>query len=300
MTVGSLRVLIAGASGLIGTELSMQLEAHGHTVVRLVRREASADGEFSWDPPTRTIDGNALDGVDAVVNLTGANIGRVPWTPAYKRSLLTSRIDTTQTLAEAIAVASTRPAVFIAASAVGFYGDRPGEVLDESAGKGEGYIPDITDAWEKAANIASPVTRVVNLRTGLVMARGAGALKPLALTTRLGLGARFASGTQHWPWVSLHDEAAAIHHLLSSELSGPVNLAGPTLATAEDVSRSLARVLHRWHPFVIPRAAISIGLGEAGQELLLNDQAMVSPRLLADGFEFQHQTVDDALEAAFS
>jgi uncharacterized protein (TIGR01777 family) len=267
--------------------------------VRLVRRAASADDEFSWDPPARTIDGNALDGVDAVVNLTGANIGRIPWTPAYKRSLLTSRIDTTQTLAEAIAVASTPPSVFVAASAVGFYGDRPGEVLDESAAKGEGYIPDIVDAWEKAANIASPVTRVVNLRTGLIMARS-GALKPMAFTTRLGLGARFGSGQQHWPWVSLHDEAAAIHHLLTSKLSGPVNVAGPTPATAEDVSRSLARVLHRWHPLVIPRAAITLGLGEAGQELLLNDQEQVSTKLLADGFEFAHKTVDSAIEAAFS
>jgi len=298
MAAGSLRVLIAGASGLIGTELTTQLEAHGHTVARLVRRRAENDDEFSWAPPARTIDAQALDGVDAVVNLTGANIGRIPWTPAYKRSLLTSRIDTTQTLAEAIVVASTPPSVFLSASAVGFYGDRPGETLSEGSSKGDGYIPDITDAWEKAALIAEPVTRVVNLRTGLVMAKG-GALKPMALTTRLGLGARFGSGQQHWPWISLHDEAAAIHHLLTSELAGPVNLAGPTLATAEDVSRSLARVLHRWHPFVIPTAAISVGLGEAGQELLLNDQAMVPTALLADGFEFQHTTVDEAIEAAF-
>jgi len=298
MTGGPLRVLIAGASGLIGTELTTQLEAHGHTVVRLVRRKAEGDSEFSWDPPARTIDAEALDGVDAVVNLTGANIGRIPWTPSYKRSLLTSRIDTTQTLAEAIVVTSTPPSVFISASAVGFYGDRPGEVLGENSSKGTGFIPDITDAWEKAALIASPVTRVVNLRTGLVMAKG-GALKPMALTTRLGLGARFGSGQQHWPWISLHDEAAAIQHLLTSELAGPVNLAGPTLATAEDVSRSLARVLHRWHPFVIPTVAISVGLGEAGQELLLNDQAMVPTALLADGFEFQHTTVDEAIEAAY-
>jgi len=293
-----LRVLIAGASGLIGTELTTQLEAHGHTVARLVRRRAEGENEFSWDPPARTIDAEALEGVDAVVNLTGAPIGRLPWTPAYKRSLLTSRIDTTQTLAEAMVVASTPPSVFLAASAVGFYGDRPGILLDEDESKGEGYIPDITDAWEQAALIASPVTRVVNLRTGLVMARG-GALKPMAITTRLGLGARFGSGSQHWPWISLHDEAAAIQHLLTSDLAGPVNLAGPTLATAEDVSRSLARVLHRWHPFVIPKVAIELGLGEAGHELLLNDQAMIPAKLLADGFEFQHQTVDSAIEAAF-
>jgi uncharacterized protein (TIGR01777 family) len=294
-----LRVLIAGANGLIGTEVTHQLEAHGHTVVRLVRREATADDEYSWDPRARTIDARVLETVDAVINLTGATTARIPWTPAYKRAILDSRIDTTRTLAEAITLAERKPSVFINASAVGYYGDRPQETLDESSPKGEGFLADVVEAWEQAALIASPVTRVVLARTGLVVARG-GAFAPLSLTTKLGLGARVGTGRQHWPWISLHDEGAAIVHLLTSTLSGPVNLTGPEGATSEEATRALAQTLGRWHPFAIPTAVISIGAGEAGSALLLPDQDVAPHALLRDGFEFAHETVESAIDAVFA
>ena len=298
MSTGSLRVLVAGASGLIGTEVTHQLEAHGHTVLRLVRREPQRSNEFVWDPPGRTIDAKVLKKVDAVVNLTGATTGKLPWTPAYKKKILRSRIDTTQTLAEAIAVTDAAPATFINASATGYYGSRPGETLDESSVRGEGFLADVVDAWEQAANLAAPVTRVVTVRTGLVVARG-GAFAPLALATRFGAAARVGSGQQVWPWVSLHDEAAAIVHLLGSEVSGPVNLVGPLAATSEDATRALARALRRWHPFALPEGLIKLGLGEAGEEMLLTDQRIVPRVLLDDGFEFAHGSIDSAIDAVW-
>ena len=300
MADSSMTVLIAGASGLIGTELTHQLEAHGHTVRRLVRHPSTSSAEVSWEPSAATIDARALDGVDAVVNLTGASISRIPWTNSYKRAILQSRIDTTRTLAEAIVVADKPPAVFVNGSAVGFYGTRPGETLDESSAKGEGFLADVVEAWELAASIAAPVTRVVTARTGLVVAGDGGAFTPLALFTKLGLGARYGSGDQQWPWISLHDEAAAIHHLLTSELSGPVNLAGPTPATSEEATVTLAEKLHRWHPWVIPAGIISAGAGEAGRALLLPDQLVTPNALLGDGFVFAHETVESAIDAAFS
>jgi len=300
MTDAPLTVLIAGASGLIGTELTHQLEAHGHRVRRLVRRIAEGSDEISWEPSALTIDARALDGVDAVVNLTGATTARIPWTPTYKRAILQSRVDTTRTLAEAIVVAETPPAVFLNGSAVGYYGTRPGETLDESSTKGEGFLADVVEAWELAANIAAPVTRVVTLRTGLVVAGHGGAFTPLALFTRLGLGARYGSGLQQWPWISLHDEAAAIHHLLTSSLSGPVNLTGPTPATSEETTAALAKKLRRWHPWIIPAGLISAGAGEAGRALLLPDQLVTPKALLDDGFVFAHETVESAIDAAFS
>ena len=300
MAAVPMTVLIAGATGLIGTELTHQLEAHGHSVRRLVRREARAADEVSWAPSDATIDARALDGVDAVVNLTGATTARIPWTPAYKRAILQSRIDTTKTLAEAIVVAEHPPAVFVSGSAVGYYGSRPGEVLNETASKGDGFLADVVEAWELAASIASPVTRVVTARTGLVVAGAGGAFTPLSLFTKLGLGARYGSGQQQWPWISLHDEAAALHHLLTSELSGAVNLAGPTPATSEETTRALAETLHRPHPWAIPAGLISVGAGEAGRALLLPDQRVTPKALLDDGFEFAHETVESAIDAAFS
>ena len=294
----ALRVLVAGASGFIGRELSGQLVARGHSVVRLVRRDAAAADEVTWDPSRHLLHPSALDAVDAVICLSGASTGRLPWTPSYQREILRSRVDAVLTLTNTMAIAESLPATFLCASAVGFYGDRPGELLTETSSKGDDFLSDVVGAWELATATAPDGVRVVNTRTGLVVGRG-GAFTPLELLTKVGAGARFGSGEQIWPWISLHDEAAAIVHLLTSKLSGPVNLAGPTAANADGVTRELARALGRPYLLRVPEFAIGM-LGDAGRQLLLADQHEVPERLLADGFAFRHETAAEAIDASFA
>ena len=225
-----MHVIVGGASGYVGTELVHQLGEAGHTIVRLVRREAQGPSESRWNPAAGEIDGAVIDSADAVVNLSGASLAKLPWTAGYKRELLASRLQATSTLAAAISAAATAPSVFLSGSAVGFYGSRPGEDLTESSPRGEGFLPDIVEQWEAAAQQVPSGVRVVTLRTGIVVGHG-GALGPLELLTRFGLGSKLGNGMARWPWISLHDEAAAIVHLLTSTLHGPVNLTGPTPAT---------------------------------------------------------------------
>jgi uncharacterized protein (TIGR01777 family) len=289
-----MKVLVSGASGLVGTELTRQLQAAGHSVVRLVRRPARSSAEIRWDPATLSLDPAAFDGVDAVINLSGASIGRLPWTKAYRREIMESRVQATRTLTDAMRRASTAPAVLLNASAVGVYGNRPGEELSEDSSAGRDFLATVVTAWEAEARLAPEGTRVVMLRTGLVLAKG-GALKPLLPIARLGLAGPLGRGTQTWPWVSLHDEAAAIVHLLTSELSGPVNIAGPTPATANDVIRAVARALRR--PFLVPVPApvLTLVLQDAAKQLLLADQRVSPAALQADGFTFTHRTAAEAV-----
>ncbi|WP_157155836.1 MULTISPECIES: TIGR01777 family oxidoreductase [unclassified Diaminobutyricimonas] len=294
-----MRILISGASGFIGAELQRQLARENHDVLKLVRRQPRDATEINWAPAAKVIDFRVLDNVDAVVNLSGASTGRIPWTRGYKKQLRESRVQSTRALAEAMNMASTPPRVFISASAVGYYGNRPGERLTENSSKGVGFFADLVNDWEQAAALAPEKTRVVNTRSGIVIGRGGGALAPLMLTTRFGLGARFGTGGQHWPWISLYDEAAAIRHLLTSEIRGPVNLVGPTPATSHRITTELARAMHRWHKLALPEGLVSALMGEAARELLLVSQKAVPVRLQEDGFEFRHPRVEDAIAAAF-
>lgn len=290
----SLCVLLAGASGMIGAELRAQLAAAGHEVLRLVRRAPTGPDEFHWSPATRMIDVALMDRADAVVNLSGASLNRLPWTSAHKRRILSSRLEATATLTDAMRQAARPPAVFVSGSAVGYYGDRPGYTLTEESSKGTGFLSDVVEAWETAAHLAPERTRVVTARTGVVIGPG-GAMGPLLPLARLGLVGPIAGGGQYWPWVSLRDEAAALMHLLTSELDGPVNLVGPTPATASGVLRALASAVRRPYGMPFPEVAVRAGLGEAGRELLLPSQRVIPQRLLDDGFAFHDQTVGEAV-----
>ncbi len=287
------RVIVAGASGLIGRELVRQLRAEGVETVRLVRREPRAPDEVRWD--ARTLDPAVVDGANAVVTLSGATVGRIPWTPAYRRVLLSSRVQPTVAVAEAIVAAERPPRVFVSGSAVGIYGDRPGETLTEESGRGSGFFPDLVEAWEAAATIAAGSTRLVVARSAVVIARGGG-MAPIRLLTRFGLGSGFGRGGQYWPWISLHDEAAALRHLMASKLSGAVNVTGPTPATSDEITEAYARVMHRPHLLRVPSFAVK-ALGEAGSRLLLDDARVVPARLQADGFIWKHPTITDAVRA---
>lgn len=293
----AMTVLIAGGSGLIGTALRRRLAAQGDHVLRLVRREPERADEVRWDPAAGELDLGAVAEADAVVNLAGASIARLPWTSAWRDELVHSRVNATRTLAAAIEEVPHRPRVFLSGSAHGWYGDRPGQRLSEEAGPGEGFLAGIAAAWEHAAAVPDGV-RLVLLRTGDVLSADGGMLAVLRTLTRLGLGTRFGTGGQHWPWVSIDDVTGAIIHLLRSELHGPVNLAGPTPATADRITRGIARRLHRWRWLPSPDWGLRLLLGEGADELLLASRKLVPQRLLDDGYLFEHATVEQALDAA--
>jgi uncharacterized protein (TIGR01777 family) len=281
---------------MIGSELKRQLLADGHEILSLVRRTPSSSDEIQWNPSAGEIPQSATEIADAVINLSGASLGKLPWLPGYKNQILQSRLQATSTLANAISSAESPPAVFLSASAVGFYGDRPGEMLTETSPAGVGFLPDVVEQWEYAAQVSTGSTRVVNLRTGIVLGAG-GSAAPIVALSRIGLGSRLGNGRANWPWIGLHDEAAAIRHLLASQLSGPVNLTGPTPATSDDITRYVAGKLGRPYLFRVPRWVILAALQEAGSVLLFMSQDVSSERLVADGFVFRDTTVQQAIDA---
>ncbi len=294
-----MRVLIAGGSGFIGTELVRQLREDGHEARVLVRRKPKDEGELNWAPSAGIIDSGIIETVDAIVNLSGASLGHLPWTTAYRREILESRLSATRTLTDAMVRAAKKPKVFLSGSAVGIYGDRPGERLTEDSPRGPGFLGDVVELWERAATLGPAGTRTVIFRTGLVIGDG-GSLAPIMAMTRFGLGSRFATGGDIWPWISLYDEAAAIRHLLTSKFSGVVNLVGPTPATSDRVTHYVARRMHRPQALVVPEFAMRLALRSAGPELLLSSQKIVPERLIADGFTFRDDTVEQAIDAAIA
>lgn len=290
-----MRVLISGASGLVGTELARQLRDDGHEAIRLVRRAARAADEISWNPSKGEIDPEIMESVDAVVNLAGATTGRIPWTAKYKKEIVSSRIDSTRTLVTAINRAGNPPKVLISGSASGFYGEGGSTWLSEESPKGKGFLSDLAHNWEQEAMKAR--ARVVLVRTTLVMSRKKGALGPLMPLLKLGVGGPIGSGKQFWAWINLVDEAAAIIHLITTPgTHGPYNLTAPEPATCEEMIVGLGKAIRRPTFFRIPEFLMKLLIGEAAEELLLVSQKMTANKLLASGFRFRYPDLKSSID----
>ncbi len=288
-----MRIAVAGSTGFIGSTLVPELARAGHEVRRLVRREPTADNEYTWDPPAGSIDDNALNGVDAVVNLCGSSlIGR--WSAAHKQAIRDSRIEPTEVLAEAVAHHNV-PAL-LNTSGSNYYGDTGDVVVDEGAGQGAGFLAEVCADWENATTPARDAgARVVLMRNGPVLGDG-GMLRILKPQFRLGLGGRLGEGRQYMPWISLPDAVAAIQFLIEhTEVSGPVNVCAPNPVTNREFTKALGRALGRPAPWFAPGTALRLVLGDAADEILLAGQRAVPKRLTDAGFEFRHATVDAAL-----
>ena len=293
-----MKIVISGASGLIGTPLVEQLVKNGHRVTKLVRRPARS-GESQWDPRTGQIDASVIDGADAVIHLAGAGIGDKRWTAAYKREVLESRTLSTALLARTIASSTVKPKVFLSGSAIGFYGARGDEQLGDDGSLGSGFLADVCRDWEAAAAPAQQVgVRTVFLRTGIVLSPRGGALKKLLPLFRLGVGGRFGNGKQWQSWISITDELNAIEHLLTANVEGPVNLTAPEPVTNAEFTKVLARVLKRPALFPVPAFGPRILLGgELADALLFTGQRVLPNRLEASGYRFAHRDLESALRA---
>lgn len=291
-----MRVVVAGASGLIGNALVPALRSRGHEVLRLVRRPGRSADERQWDPAAGTIDDAVLEGADAVVNLGGVGIGDHRWSGSYKQQVRDSRLAPTEVLAAAVARAQV-PSL-LSASAVGYYGDTGTTEVTETAPAGEGFLAEVCTDWEAATATAGDA-RVALLRTGLVLAPSGGLLAKLKPLYQLGLGGRLGDGQQYYPWISLDDEVGGIVFVLEHpEVSGPVNLTGPDPVTNAEFNRALASALHRPAPWVVPGFAIRALIGEFGQEGVLAGQRAVPAVLQEAGYAWHHSTVDAAMQAA--
>ena len=291
-----MRVVLAGASGLIGTALRTSLLADGHVVTTLVRRAPHGDDEALWDPAAGRLDAAVLDGADAVVCLSGAGVGDKRWTPAYKRVLIRSRVDSVATLARAVA-GRPHPPDFVTASAVGYYGDGGDRELHETSPPGDDFLAEMCVQWEAAARPARTAgARTAALRTGLVLSRAGGLLARLRTVALLGLAGRLGSGRQFMPWISLVDEIAAIRFVLDSTLDGPVNLVGPAPVRNAEFMAALRRATRRPAAPPVPGLALRIALGEIATSALTGQRAV--PEVLTDaGFRFAHPSLEAALAA---
>lgn len=291
-----MNILISGASGLIGGALVPALAAAGHHVTSLVRRAPATDAERRWDPSAESLDPGVLEDIDAVIHLAAESIAR-RWTPARMDRILQSRRRSTRLLAEAAATARRPPSAFLCASAIGYYGDRPGETLDEQSAPGSDFLAEVCQQWEAAcAPAADHGVRVVNLRFGIVLSPQGGALKQMLGPFRLGLGGRLGSGHQTMSWIALDDVVGAVRHaLVTQTLRGPVNLVSPNPVSNRELTRTLGKVLRRPTALPAPRFALRLVLGKMAGPLLLSDQRVLPTRLRDSGFSFQHPELDPAL-----
>lgn len=285
------RIAVTGATGMIGSALVGHLKSEGHTVQKLVRRPVVSSDEIAWDPKAGTIDLAALEGVDAIIHLAGANVGDRRWTKRYKAEILNSRLLGTNTIATA--VSQIKPSVFISASAIGWYGETGNRAVTENDRSGDDFLATVCKEWEGAADLAGDV-RTVKLRTGLVLEPTSGALGKMLPLFRFGLGGKLGSGKQWWSWITLHDQIKAICYLLENQIEGAVNLTSPNPATNQEFTSALARAMRRPALFPVPGFALKLVLGGFSSEILGSKR--VIPKKLTDaGFQFDFPHLAPAL-----
>lgn len=291
------RILVSGASGLIGAALLPALRASGYEVTRLVRNAASGNDRIAWDP-ARPLAPESVSGFDAVVHLAGESIvGR--WTEAKKRRIRESRVQGTRNLSEALAAGPQRPRLLISASAIGYYGDRGDETLHEGSPSGNGFLPEVCREWEAAAEPAAKAgIRTVQMRFGLVLSGSGGALQKMLPPFRMGVGGNMGNGRQWWSWVDIDDLVGAVQHAIKTDtLRGPVNVVAPSPVRNAEFTKKLASVLSRPAIFPMPAFAAHLVFGQMGDELLLASQRVEPAKLMASGYAFQKPDLRLALLA---
>jgi uncharacterized protein (TIGR01777 family) len=293
-----MKILITGSSGLIGSALIPLLREQGHEVVRLMRR-AVAPGENAavWDPETGRLETRTLEGIHAVVHLAGENIGAKRWTDERKERMRTSRIRSTRLLSESLAQLTVPPRVLVSASAVGFYGSRGDERLTEESPAGSGYLSQVCQEWEAAAEPAQQRgIRVVNLRIGMVLSAKGGALQAMLPAFKACVGGKLGDGRQFVSWITIDDLVQSVSHIITTDsLSGPVNAVSPNPVRKVEMTKALGRVLRRPTFFAVPEFALRLLLGEMADALLLSGQRVIPEKLLARGFTFQFPDFETSL-----
>lgn len=295
-----MKIVVSGATGLVGSALLPFLRVNGHEVNRLVRKKDSTGCcDYYWDPYQEEIDTAALNGVDAVINLSGENIaGR--WTAAKRSRIRESRVRSTGFLAATLAQVDNPPKIFVCASAIGYYGHRGDDLLTEESPPGSGFLADVCREWEEAGKAAADAgVRVVNLRIGMVLSRKGGALQKMLLPFKLGLGGIVGDGSQYWSWVTIADLVGTIRHaLITDTLHGPVNAVSPNPATNKEFTSALGKALSRPTLLPLPAFAARLALGEMAEALLLSSTRVQPKKLLETNYVFQHVRLEDALRAA--
>ncbi len=292
-----MKILVSGATGLIGSALTKAASSAGHTVTALTRKSPGSPSTVQWDPSARKLNAQALEGFDAVVHLAGESIAAGRWTATQKKRILDSRVQGTQLLSATLAQLQRPPSVLVSASAVGFYGDCGDRVLREDSPPGSDFLANVCREWEQATAPASKAgIRVVHLRSGMVLAKEGGALAKMLLPFKMGVGGKIGSGRQFMSWIDLEDEVGVILHCLAHDsIRGAVNSVGPAPVTNLEFTKTLGRVLSRPTLFPLPAFMARLLLGEMADGLLLSSQRAEPAKLAAEGFRFRHQNLESSL-----